>query len=43
MLEILYILLAGVIVFAVGLPVVTTYDKWKKEMKNEQTDENERT
>lgn len=40
MLDVLYILLAGVIVSAVGLPIVTTFDKWKKEM---QKDENERT
>ena len=40
MLDVLYILLAGVIVAAIGLPFVNAYDKWKKEM---QTDENERT
>lgn len=33
MLDMLYILLAGVIVAAIGLPIVTTLDKWKKEME----------
>ena len=28
------IVIAGLIVFAVGLPFVTAYSKWKKEMKN---------
>ena len=39
MLDLLYILLAGVIVAAIGLPIVTIFDKWKKEM--EQTDREE--
>lgn len=45
MLETLYIILAGAIVFVVGLPIVIAFDKWKKEMylDEKQTDENERT
>lgn len=39
MLDVLYILLAAIIVLAVGLPIVTVFDKWKKEMK--EADENE--
>ena len=40
MLDVLYILLGGIIVAAVGLPIVNAYDKGKKEMK--EADENER-
>ena len=35
MLDVLYILLAGIIVAALGLPIVTVYDKWKKEMQTD--------
>ena len=38
MLDVLYILLAGLIVAAVGIPFVNAYEKWKKE-----TDESDRT
>lgn len=34
------ILIAGLIVYAVGLPLVNMFDKWKKEMDAE-TGENE--
>lgn len=30
------IVIAGLIVFAVGLPFVTAYSKWKKEMKEKE-------
>ena len=40
MLDVLYILLAGIIAAAIMLPVAGIYHKGKKEM--EQTDENER-
>ena len=39
MLDALYILVACIIVVAVGLPMVTIFDKWKKEM--EQTNREE--
>lgn len=39
MLDILCILLAGLIVAAVGLPIVNAYEKWKKE--TEHTGEND--
>ena len=35
------VILAGLIVAAVGLPIVTIFDKWKKEMETEQTNEEE--
>lgn len=31
--DVTLIVIAGLIVFAVGLPFVTAYSKWKKEMK----------
>lgn len=47
MLDILYIFLACITVFSIGLPIVIAIDKWKKEMQEtdetEQADENERT
>lgn len=41
MLDLLYILLAGIIVLAVGLPIVTLFDKWKKEMETDERKEGE--
>jgi hypothetical protein len=33
--ETLKIIIAGVIVFVVGLPIVIIYDKWKKEERDD--------
>lgn len=40
MIAVIEILIAGLIVYAVGLPLVDLMDKWKKEMDAEK-DENE--
>ena len=32
--EIISIVIAGLIVFSVGLPLIVTYSKWKKQMKD---------
>lgn len=37
--EILKILIAGAIVLVVGYPLVTTYSKWKKAMKDAEAEE----
>lgn len=34
--DVTLILLAGLIVFSIGLPLVVAYSKWKKEMQNEE-------
>ena len=34
------ILIAGIVVLVVGLPIVCTFDKWKKEMEQEEQDNN---
>lgn len=34
--DVILIVIAGLIVFSVGLPLVVTYSKWKKEMQNEE-------
>jgi hypothetical protein len=34
--DVILIVIAGLIVFAVGLPFVVAYSKWKKKMQNEE-------
>ena len=39
--DVILILLAGFIVFSVGLPLVVAYSKWKKEMREAEEEEKE--
>lgn len=34
--EVLQIIIAGIIVLAIGIPLVTVFDKWKKEMNEDE-------
>lgn len=42
MIAVIEILIAGLIVYTVGLPLVNMFDKWKKEMDKEMGETNER-